>query len=231
MLIERALIATLGIAATLSACELADPAGGEIDALTIEATASELGANNVDATTITAVLRFDTDTEMDVTFSTSSGRFPAGTGADRRTLVRRTNDRRTDALLQADDQAALVVVKVSANNVSAFDTIRFTQVVPDRITLKSNRSAAAANGNETISVTASLIMNDFLARPTQQTVVVFTAVDGGGAEVPDFERRGTSGADGTVTVSLTTTVPGSYSVIAHVEGGPADTIRVSFTGS
>jgi hypothetical protein len=220
----------LAVLALTSACELADPtAGGPL--LTLSVSDRTITANNIATTTITASLRQDTDADVEVTFATNAGRFLTSSTAETNSLKRTTEDRVAEVLLQTDDRPALVVVTATAGSVSAFDTLRFEPGAPDTLLLTANRTVADADGNTTISLTATLSMSDPLAKPTQGTAVVFSARDSGGTLEPTLERRGTSGPNGTVQVDLTSTVPDIYAIYAAVDGGPADTLMVEFTAN
>jgi hypothetical protein len=220
-----------------ASCNLDDPTQVKIDQIiTLTAEKSSLAANGVDRCLIRADLKGDTPDGQSVIFRTDAGTFsgaPAGVqaGQNGSEMTVKANAMTASVYLISSTQETQATVFVSVGAYSEKAAISFVRVAPERIVLTSNRTRIAADGNQTATLTASLVPVNNIGTVTERTRILFRAEnEATGQRMPTLDREANSDNQGNAVVSLVGIEKAIVRMIGKVDkvNSLADTLSLEF---
>lgn len=219
----------------LPACTLEDPGNLSPDKIIdiqpesrFRRSPGTLKANGVDRLTIKAILKDDTPEGSDITFRTDAGTFagvpPVTTSSNNpQELTVKAAGRQASVTLISSTQVVEATVSASVGDFTASTMILFIRVDPVRLTLESNTTRLMADGNDTATLTATLIPpqenGEESGTVSELTRIIFTAeIEGTNTTVETLRREAQSDAMGQATTTLVGRQKGLIRITATVDG-------------
>jgi hypothetical protein len=206
--------------------ELDDPGSLTIeDLIQVTPESTTVNANGVDRVKITATLKGDTPDGKKIIFKTDCGTFAsipegAATSNNQQQIeINAVGKKAEVSIISSTDVKKVVTVSASVEGFTAFTSVEFVRVFPARIFLTSNVTLLKANGQDTATITATLVPPDNIGTVSKGARVIFDAIDKEtGVVVSQLHREALSDSNGKASANFTSQQPGLMEITCSIEG-------------
>lgn len=228
----RSIILIAIVAATAGCTDLSthldDPGSLTIDQIIrVETSKTEMLANGLERSRITAYLLGDTPDNLEIIFRASGGRFsglPGSGSLDGNQQEFRVNavNREASVDLIAGTESKVVTVTAWVDKFGDRVDINLLPSLPQEIELSADRTVVDADGNATVSLTAALLRIDRRERVSDGTRILFEAFDDTTRATIRQLRRSATSSNGSATVSVVGNEARGVKFIARVDSPLSD---------
>lgn len=229
--VTAGLVALLGL---VGGCKLEDPtATSAEDLFTVQADASEVEADGVSRTPVTVVLDDALSASAEVRLRVDNGRFAEAGAQTPREITLRASQRQARATYVSDTRAGSAIITAEIGGFVRSDTVKLVAAPPAVVQLTTDRTRAVANGEQRVTLTATLLRPENAGIVTLGSRVTFEVRDSTGALIPHQTAIvAVEDAKGTVTHGITSQVAQPVVVTAVYRTGGreirSEPVRITF---